>query len=665
MPQAAPIFRLSRRILCVSALFLVASCDSPEKHALRQLSREGIQPSGRALVEAVTLDKGQHVQWLLDVKVHTEQRDANGHTPLRISIEQDHPATALMLLEAEADPNARSPDGIAILGIALERNFPEAVEKLIANGATSDGSMPNGEMILPWAIRNGRLASVRAMFEHVADPHLTDRDGNPLLHLAIEAGHRDLVKALIEHGADPGATDPAGNSTIALALKNGWTAILPTLAAAGADPNLPSSTSGKTLLEQAIEERDTETIPLLMRIGADPVRLPTSPGGVTPLEAAIASGHPATLEAVLRPGEILSGAEWEPALWLAYRQDNFELATMLLKKGAHARRHRPNGLLLTESATVSRRITWLKLLLDYGHGTGKSIYYASSREDYLTAKFLLDSGAPADFTIVPGQATALSVAMLNGDDRLAALLLKRGAKGNLSLPGNQKPLHLAIVTKNPETVRQLLAAGADPNEPVVRPVSKDFLEHVQSKDMQWYLTKTRNITPLMLAANTGDLATARYLLDAGAKKNTYTRPHYTWPLNFASRRSDVPMMRLLLGQDPEKRERHIVLSLGEQRARVYDAKGDEIFSTKVSSGKSGYRTRQGEFVITDKHRHHNSSIYGSSMPYFQRLSCSDFGFHYGYVPNYPASHGCIRLPMDSAKKLFAMTSVGDTVTIQP
>jgi lipoprotein-anchoring transpeptidase ErfK/SrfK len=183
--------------------------------------------------------------------------------------------------------------------------------------------------------------------------------------------------------------------------------------------------------------------------------------------------------------------------------------------------------------------------------------------------------------------------------------------------------------------------------------------------MKWYLARDKNITPLMLAANSGVLSTARYLLAAGARKNTYTRVNYTWPINFASRRSDVPMMRLLLGQDPEKTERHIILSLSEQRARVYDGKGDEIFSTRVSSGKSGYRTRQGEFVITDKHRHHNSSIYGSSMPYFQRLSCSDFGFHYGNVPGYPASHGCIRLPMDSARKLFAMTEVGDTVTIKP
>ena len=216
---------------------------------------------------------------------------------------------------------ADSPDDISILGIALEKNLTEVVARLIEKGAEPDGNMPTGEMVLPWAIRNNRLGAVRSMFAHGADPHITDRDGIPLLHIAIESGHKDLVKTLIEHGADPGAADPSGQSTLALALRNGWNGILPTLASAGADPNLPSP-SGKTLLEQAIEDRDTRTIPLLMRIGADPVRLPTMPGGVTPLEAAIASGHPETLEAVLRPGEILSGPEWEPALWLAYRQDN-------------------------------------------------------------------------------------------------------------------------------------------------------------------------------------------------------------------------------------------------------------------------------------------------------------------------------------------------------
>lgn len=662
--QSRSNFRLSRRILFLSAIFLIPSCDSPEKHALRELNRAGIEPSGRALVEAVTLDEQQNIEWLLDVKVHTEQRDGDGHTPLRIAIEQNLPTTAILLLEAKADPNAKSPDGIDILGIAIEMGETPIVEKLIASGAKATGFMPNGDKILPWAIRNERLAFVRAMFEHGADPHIKDRQGNPLLHIAINSGHKDLVTTLIAMGADPGATDSQGRGTLELALKNGWTGILPTLVSAGADPNLPT-TGGLTLLEKAIAERDIKTIPLLMGIGADPVRLPTTPGGVTPLEAAIASGDSGTLQAVLRPGEVLSGSEWEPALWLAYQKNNRDLATILLKKGARARSHGTNGLLLTETATISKNIPWLKLLIDYGHPTGRAIHYAATAGDYLTTRFLLDNGAPADYTLIPTLDTPLSVSMLGGNDKLAALLLTRGAKATLSLPGNQKPLALALVTGNPETVRELLAAGADPNEPVSRPVSEDFLKYVKSKGMQYYLKNDKNITPIMLAADSGNLTSVRHLLAAGAKKNAYTRSYYMWPVNFASRKSDIPMMRLLLGQDPVKIQRHIVLDLGDQRARVYDAEGCEIFSTRVSSGKSGYRTRQGEFVITDKHRDHNSSLYGSSMPYFQRLSCSDFGFHYGNVPGYPASHGCIRLPMDSAKKLFAMTEVGDTVTIQP
>jgi ankyrin repeat protein len=651
-------------MLFLAACALMPSCDTPEKQNLRELSQAGIRPSGRALVDAVAAGETRHVRLLLDVNVHTEQRDEKGRTPLRIAVENDSPTIALMLLEAGADPNAKSPDGAGILGVAVAKGDSPVVEKLIAAGAKADGLMPNGEAILPWAIRHGRLAFVRAMFAGGADPHQTDADGNPLLHLAIHAGHRDLVTALIAAGADAAATDAEGRGTLALALKNGWKDILPALAAAGADPNLPSP-GGMTLLEKAIAARDTETIPLLMRIGADPVRVPTTPGGVTPLEAAIACGHAPTLNAVLRPGETLDGPEWEPALWLAYRQRNTELARMLLKKGARARKHGPDGLLLTEAAALAGNVTWLKLLLDYGHRPGRSIYYACRNNDRMTAAFLLANGVPADFTLIPTRETALSAALLAGHDRTAVLLLRHGARADLSLPGKQKPLHLAIVTGNSGAVRELLAAGADPNEPVSLPVCGDFLKHVRSKDMKWYLARDRNITPLMLAANTGDIATARHLLNAGAKKYDHTRVNRTWPINFAARRGDIPMMRLILGKDPFNEERHIILSLGEQRARVYDAEGNEIFSTKISTGKKGFATRQGVFAITDKHRHHTSTIYRASMPYFQRLSCGDFGFHYGYVPGYPASHGCIRVPMESAKKLFAMTEVGDRVTIQP
>ena len=53
------------------------------------------------------------------------------------------------------------------------------------------------------------------------------------------------------------------------------------------------------------------------------------------------------------------------------------------------------------------------------------------------------------------------------------------------------------------------------------------------------------------------------------------------------------------------------------------------------------------------------------MPYFQRLSCGDFGLHQGYVPKYPASHGCIRVPAGKASELFSLTRRGDRVRIKP
>ncbi len=645
-------------------MLLVASCGSPERTALRELSRAGIQPSGRALVDSVTLDEPEQVAWLLTLKVHTEQRDSLGRTPLRIAIEQGRQDFVTSLLAAGADVNATTTDGTSPLAAALGAGESQMTRELIAAGASPSARMAGGEKILPWCIRNGRPDFAREMIAQGADPHLKDDAGIPLLHIAIAAGQKDLVEALIAHGADPGSTDSQGRGTLALATENGWTGLLPSLAAAGADPNL-SSPAGFTLLDKAIAGHDTELIPLLMEIGADPVRKPTVPGGMTPLEAAIAGGHAPTLRAVLRPGETLGGPEWEPALWLAYDQGNRDLAVMLLGKGARAKRPGPHGLLIAEVAASAGKTGWLKLFLDYGHSPGAAVFRAVTASDRLTASFLLKNGADPNRAPVPYVDTPLSLALRQDDGRLATLLLRHGARADFRLPEGQKLLHLAIVTGKAGVVRELLASGADPNEPITLPVSQAFLQQVPSKDMRWYLAKDRNVTPLMLAANSGNIATARHLLAAGAKKNTYTRKNYTWPINFASRRGDVRMMKLLLGQDPDKIRRHIILSLGEQRARVFDGGGQEIFSTKVSSGKTGYRTRQGEFVITDKHRTHNSSIYGSSMPYFQRLSCSDFGFHYGNVPGYPASHGCIRLPMSSAKALFAMTEVGDTVTIQP
>jgi len=63
----------------------------------------------------------------------------------------------------------------------------------------------------------------------------------------------------------------------------------------------------------------------------------------------------------------------------------------------------------------------------------------------------------------------------------------------------------------------------------------------------------------------------------------------------------------------------------------------------VSTGRQGFRTPTGSYVVTDKHRKWRSTLYPAEMPYFMRLSCGDIGFHQGNLPGYPASHRCIRM----------------------
>jgi len=138
-------------------------------------------------------------------------------------------------------------------------------------------------------------------------------------------------------------------------------------------------------------------------------------------------------------------------------------------------------------------------------------------------------------------------------------------------------------------------------------------------------------------------------------------------------------------------EPRIVIDLDQQRAYFY--KGDQIVGVSVvSTGREGYDTPPGEFRITEKDREHVSSLYGdyvdqsgqavmenvesdkdprprgtifrgAAMPYFLRIH-GGIGMHAGYLPGYPASHGCIRLPEKMAVQFFKPAAVGTPVEIR-
>lgn len=134
----------------------------------------------------------------------------------------------------------------------------------------------------------------------------------------------------------------------------------------------------------------------------------------------------------------------------------------------------------------------------------------------------------------------------------------------------------------------------------------------------------------------------------------------------------------------------VKIKLSEQRAYFY--KGGELVGiSQLSTGREGLNTPMGTYSISQKDKDHVSSKYGdyvdeadnvvvpnvdvtkdpkppgthfkgSPMPYFMRI-VGGVGMHAGYLPGYPASHGCIRMPEFMAENFFKSVSGGTPVTI--
>jgi hypothetical protein len=107
----------------------------------------------------------------------------------------------------------------------------------------------------------------------------------------------------------------------------------------------------------------------------------------------------------------------------------------------------------------------------------------------------------------------------------------------------------------------------------------------------------------------------------------------------------------------------VVVSIPAQLAYVY-RDGMLIAVSTVSTGKPGKDTPTGEFTVLEKRVFHRSNLYSAApMPFMQRLTWDGIALHAGHLPGFPASHGCIRLPKEFARKLFAITALGATVSV--
>jgi lipoprotein-anchoring transpeptidase ErfK/SrfK len=115
---------------------------------------------------------------------------------------------------------------------------------------------------------------------------------------------------------------------------------------------------------------------------------------------------------------------------------------------------------------------------------------------------------------------------------------------------------------------------------------------------------------------------------------------------------------------PSDGDTRIVIDRLTQMAYVYRA--DKLIgAASVSTARQGHITPLGEWTILEKRSFYRSKKYDNApMPWMERFDEYGTAFHGGANPGYPASHGCVRMPMKFAEKVYGLTRVGTKVVIE-
>jgi lipoprotein-anchoring transpeptidase ErfK/SrfK len=115
---------------------------------------------------------------------------------------------------------------------------------------------------------------------------------------------------------------------------------------------------------------------------------------------------------------------------------------------------------------------------------------------------------------------------------------------------------------------------------------------------------------------------------------------------------------------PATGDTSVVIDTLKQLFYVY--RDDKLIGVAtVSTGRKGKETPLGFWkVLTKKVKGYSRKYDNAPMPYMQMYDSKGIAFHAGPNPGYPASHGCVRLPLKFAEKLYGLTQIGTKVTIE-
>ena len=332
----------------------------------------------------------------------------------------------------------------------------------------ASGVVAAADVALIEAVRARDHTAARVLIAEGASVNAPQGDGATALHWAAHQDDALATRLLLGASANARAADDHGVTPLSLACLNGSAARVTLLLEAGADPNA-GRTSGVTPLMTAARVGNVDVVRALLASGANVAATERS-RGQTALMLAVAENHTVVARVLVESGggaTTRSTNEFTPLLFAA-QQGNVDIARLLISAGAAVDEAAPDGI---------------------GGDTNARALFKPDTE-----------------------ATALMVAIDSGHAPLAMFLIAQGADVNHSGAG-RAPLHSATQQAMPEVVRALLAAGADPNVRLEKPMP--LLSRYIRLD-NGLMPTTTGATPFWLAASYGDIEIMRLLVDGGS-----------------------------------------------------------------------------------------------------------------------------------------------------
>jgi ankyrin repeat protein len=415
-----------------------------------------------------------------------------------------------LILAAVALACAGSAWGRTPLVDAAKAGDRQAALTLLAQGADANAAEPDGTTALMWAAYRSDAEVASALIKAGASVTVMNDYGATAMSEAATIGDAALIKLLLAAGADANSANPEGETALMAVARTANLEAAKLLLDAGADVNATEEWGGQSALMWATAQLQPVMVELLIRLGANVI----ARGAVRDWQRRI------TAEG--RPKDMNNGG-FTPLLYAA-RGGCLECAKHLIAGGADVNRTDPDAVTPLILAIINFELDVADYLVDAGADVnrwdlyGRTALYAAvdintiaspdrpgapSLAGRALVKKMLDAGANpnpqlklrrppfrnaiaergADNSLTTG-ATPLLRAAHASDNEIIEMLLAHGAIVDLPNAAGLTPLMAAAgLGLSPrasrgrfkteamglESVRMLLAAGADINAQIAEP----------------------------------------------------------------------------------------------------------------------------------------------------------------------------------------------------